>query len=272
MVDPYTPQALMRAFWAVGLAALILGALGLVRLEKRSMQKSPGAENYSWSTLARFILDNRQAKFFFIYLVLLLAALLGQDILLEPFGGEAFGLTVQQTTRITSIWGVCVLAALLVAGAMEGRLPKRSVAAFGGWGAFIGFLLIATSGVLASSSIFYTGVVLLGIGTGLSTVSNLSLMLDMTTPEQVGLFIGAWGMANALSRLLGSVLGGAVRDLVAQLTQQPVISYAVVFGIMALIMLISLIMLRRINVEAFQQQAEAGPALVERAAIAGDPG
>jgi BCD family chlorophyll transporter-like MFS transporter len=272
MMDPYTPQALIRAFWAVGLVALIIGLLGLVRLEKRSMQESTGGENYSWSTLARFILDNRQAKFFFVYLVLLLAALLGQDILLEPFGGEAFDLTVQQTTRITSIWGVCVLAALLVAGAMEGRLPKRSVAASGGWGAFLGFLLIATSGVLTNSSIFYTGVVLLGIGTGLSTVSNLSLMLDMTTAEKVGLFIGAWGMANALSRLLGSVLGGAVRDLVAQLTQQPVISYAVVFGIMALIMLTSLIMLRRINVEAFQQQAEAGPALVERAAMAGDPG
>jgi BCD family chlorophyll transporter-like MFS transporter len=272
MVDPYTPQALMRAFWVVGLAALILGLLGLARLEKRSTQPAHGGENYSWNTLSRFILDNRQARFFFLYLVLLLAALLGQDILLEPFGGEAFGLTVQQTTRITSIWGVCVLAALLVAGALEGRLSKRSVATVGGWGALIGFVLIALSGVLTNSSVFYSGIVLLGIGTGLSTVSNLSLMMDMTTTGKVGLFIGAWGMANALSRLLGSVLGGAVRDLVARLTQQPVISYVVVFGIMALIMLISLIMLRRINVKAFQQQAEAGPSLVERAAMAGDPG
>jgi MFS transporter, BCD family, chlorophyll transporter len=272
MVDPYTPQALMRAFWIVGLAALILGMLGLVRLEKRSMEQSSGEENYSWNTLARFILDNQQARFFFIYLVLLLAALLGQDILLEPFGGEAFGLSVQQTTRITSIWGVCVLAALLAAGAMEGRLPKRSVAQLGGWGALIGFVLIAASGILLNNSVFYSGVVLLGVGTGLSTVSNLSLMLDMTTADKVGLFIGAWGMANALSRMLGSVLGGAVRDLVASLTQQAVISYVVVFGIMAVIMLVSLIMLRRINVSAFQQQAEAGPSLVERASMASDPG
>ena len=272
MVDPYTPQALLRAFWAVGVAALILGLLGLVRLEKRTPDHSSGDENYSWRMLSRFILDNPQARFFFAYLVILLAALLGQDILLEPFGGEAFGLTVQQTTRITSIWGVCVLAALLVAGALEGRAPKRSVAQVGGWGALIGFVLIAASGVLLNQSVFYTGVVLLGIGTGLSTVSNLSLMLDMTTADKVGLFIGAWGMANALSRLLGSVISGAVRDLAARLFQQPVLSYVLVFGIMALIMLISIIMLRRINVKAFQQQAEAGPSLVERAAMAGDPG
>jgi BCD family chlorophyll transporter-like MFS transporter len=272
MVDPYTPEALIRAFWAVGIAALILGLLGLVRLEKRSWEQANGEENYSWRTLSRFILDNPQARYFFLYLVILLAALLGQDILLEPFGGEAFGLTVQQTTRITSIWGVCVLAALLVAGALEGRAPKRSVAQVGGWGALIGFVLIAASGVLLSNSIFYTGVVMLGIGTGLSTVSNLSLMLDMTTADKVGLFIGAWGMANALSRLLGSVISGAVRDLAARLLQQPVLSYVLVFGIMALIMLISLIMLRRIDVRAFQQQAEATPSLVERAAMAGDPG
>jgi hypothetical protein len=37
-------------------------------------------------------------------------------------------------------------------------------------------------------------------------------------------------------------------------------------------MLISLIMLRRIDVKAFKQQAEATPSLVERAAMAGDPG
>jgi BCD family chlorophyll transporter-like MFS transporter len=272
MVDPYTPEALMRAFWAVGITALIVGLLGLVRLEKRTRDQSNGEENYSWRVLSRFILDNPQARYFFIYLVILLAALLGQDILLEPFGGEAFGLTVQQTTRITSIWGVCVLAALLVAGALEGRLPKRTVAQVGGWGALSGFVLIAVSGVLLNDSIFYAGVVLLGAGTGLSTVSNLSLMLDMTTADKVGLFIGAWGMANALSRLLGSVLSGAVRDLAARLFQQPVLSYVLVFGIMALIMLISLIMLRRIDVKAFKQQAEATPSLVERAAMAGDPG
>ncbi len=97
-------------------------------------------------------------------------------------------------------------------------------------------------------------------------------MLDMTTSDKVGLFIGAWGMANAFSRLSGSVLSGALRDLITRLTGQPIIGYVVVFGIMALIMLVSLIMLRCIDVKAFRQQAEAGPSLVERAAMAGDPG
>ncbi len=143
--------------------------------------------------------------------MVLLAALLGQDILLEPFGGEAFGLTVQQTTRITSIWGGCVLAALLAAGVLENRISRRRVVQIGGIVALVGFGMIAASGMLVNKGVFFSGVVLLGVGTGLSTVSNLSLMFSMTTSDKVGLFIGAWGMANAISRLFGSVIAGAVR-------------------------------------------------------------
>jgi len=270
MVDPYSPEALMRAFWVVGLVALALGFLGLVRLEVRSGEQAHASESYSWRELAGAILDNRQATRFFVYLVILLAALLGQDILLEPFGGEAFGLSVKQTTRITSIWGVCVLVALLVAGFLEGRISKRTVAQIGGWGALLGFAMIAASGALLNQAVFYTGVILLGIGTGLSTVANLSLMLDMTTTQKVGLFIGAWGMANAISRLTGSMLGGVVRDVGAGVLGNPISGYVVVFGIMASMMLVSLLMLRGIDVKAFRSQLHDEPSLIERAAVASE--
>ena len=270
MVDPYTPQALVRAFMTIGFSALILGLLGLIRLEDRLSGMKEFSEGYSWVELGRNVLANRQATFFFVYLVILLAALLGQDILLEPFGGEAFNLTVKQTTRITSLWGTCVLIALILAGMAEGRIPKKTIARVGGWGALIGFILLTVSGFLFDQFLFYSGVVLLGLGTGLSTVANLSLMLDMTTAEKVGLFIGAWGMANAISRLTGSILGGAVRDLVTGIIGDPVAGYIVVFGILAAFMLISLIMLRRINVDEFQEQSENRPSLVEKAAVASD--
>lgn len=269
LVDPYTPQALVRAFWIVGLAALIIGLIGLLGLEKRSRASDSSSREYSWPEMFRFILDNRQARRFFWYLTILLAAILGQDILLEPFGGEAFGLSVRQTTRITSIWGVCVLAALVVAGLLEGRVARRKIVLSGGVLALAGFLVIIASGPTASQAVFYTGVILLGGGTGLSTVSNLSLMLDMTTAEKVGLFIGAWGMSNALSRLLGSLLAGAVRDIFTNLTGNLVTGYVAVFVIEAGLVLASLILLRGIDVGAFRRQAEE-PAVLERAALAGE--
>src|SRR5512141_1823428 len=249
MVDPYTPQALIRAFGYVAVSALILGLLGLIRLEPRttSPEERQASESYTVKQMTAAITANPVARVFFIYLLLLLAAILGQDVLLEPFGAEAFGMTVTQTTRITSIWGTFVLLAIVVAGFLEGRASKRLVAQLGNIGALAGFIVIVISGMLVNRHIFYTGVTLLGIGTGLSTVANLSLMFDLTVPGMVGLYVGAWGFSNALSRLTGSILGGVVRDSVTQLTGTALTGYLVVFGIEAFMLLVAAVMLYRID-------------------------
>src|SRR5690606_18798483 len=101
--------------------------------------------------MGRAILGSKQATLFFFYLLILLAAILGQDILLEPFGGEAFGMSVHETTRITSLWGVCVLVALLIAGFLEGRMSKHRVATWGAWTALTGFVMITASAFLVHS-------------------------------------------------------------------------------------------------------------------------
>lgn len=271
LVDPYSPAVLVRAFQWVSLVALLVGLLGLIRLEERHARQADYSEERSWGTLFRVIWDNPQARLFMFYLIILLIALLGQDVLLEPFGAEAFGMTVSSTTRITAIWGLCVLGSLLVSGLLEGRLAKKTVARWGGMAALLGFLLIVGSPLLGGLSLFYLGIVSLGIGTGLSTTSNLSLMLDMTTAGNVGLYIGAWGMANAISRLVGSLLSGVVRDVVTRLSGNAVAGYMTVFAILAGCMFFSLFLLRRVNVERFRRQAdEEELSLVERAALGAD--
>lgn len=269
LLEPYSPEVLVNAFQIVAGVALFLGALGLFRLEERFIhQEIKLDDRQSFRNLVGVIKANKQVMLFFWYLILLLAAILGQDVLLEPFAGEAFQMPVQTTTRITSIWGTCVLLALLIAGFMEGRVTKRKVVILGAWGAVMAFLLIAVSGIIISLPVFYLGVVLLGLATGLSTVSNLSLMLDMTIAGNVGLFIGAWGMANAFARLTGSVISGAVRDLVSQLFENAILGYVIVFNLEALMLLASLFLLRRIDVSIFKRHAME-TTVVERAAIAG---
>jgi BCD family chlorophyll transporter-like MFS transporter len=159
------------------------------------------------------------------------------------------------------------LISLAAAGALEGRVRKRSVAQSGGWTALAGFVVITLSGLLHNETVFYAGVVLLGLGTGLATVSNLSLMLDMTTAGSVGLYIGAWGMANAFSRLIGNVLSGALRDTIVRLVENPVIGYLVVFGVEALLLVVSLWILTRIDVGAFRRQAGQQMSVLERTAM-----
>jgi BCD family chlorophyll transporter-like MFS transporter len=105
------------------------------------------------------------------------------------------------------------------------------------------------------------------MGTGLATVANLALMFDLTLPGYTGLFIGAWGVSNALSRLLGTMMAGLVRDAVTALMHNLVSGYLVVFGIEAAMLLAAVFMLRRIDVESFHKQVEA-PSVLERVGLA----
>jgi BCD family chlorophyll transporter-like MFS transporter len=150
---------------------------------------------------------------------------------------------------------------------LERRLPRKWVAQIGNVSALAGFLLILGSGLLASISIFWAGVVLLGAGTGLATVANLALMFDLTLPGYVGLFIGAWGVSNALSRLVGTLMAGIVRDAVTGMTHSAVGGYLVVFGIESAMLALAVVMLTRIDVESFHRQVDA-PSVVERVALA----
>ncbi|PKO13192.1 MAG: MFS transporter [Chloroflexi bacterium HGW-Chloroflexi-10] len=271
LLETYSPQILKEAFLIVALIALVLGLIGLIGLEKR--QKDPvrtlsSEDRTPWNDLIRGVMGSSQARSFFIYLTVLLAAILGQDVLLEPFGAEAFGLSVQATTRITSIWGTCMLAALIFGNLVERWTSKKQVAQISAWLAIAGFVMITVSGFIANKTVFYSGVVLLGLGTGGSTVSNLSLMLDMTT-ERVGLFMGAWGVANALSRFLGTLMGGMVRDVATQVLQNPVSGYLVVFILEIILLVVSLFLLKNININKFKKQV-GELTLSEKAALLGD--
>lgn len=270
LLEPFSPQKLESAFLIVAAAALGLGLLGLLRLEPRQSAQQraaqpAAAERPSWQTLIGKVLANPQGRAFFIYLIIMLAAILGQDVILEPYAAEAFGLPVEATTRITSIWGGCVLVMLLAASWLEPLIGKKRVAQIGALLAISGFALITGSGFLPSASVFYAGVLLLGCGTGLATTSNLSLMLDMTT-SRVGLYIGAWGIADALARLLGTVMGGVLRDVFAWITHSPITGYQVVFALEAVLLVVSLWMLRAINVQVFQENSH-DLTLSDRAAL-----
>jgi BCD family chlorophyll transporter-like MFS transporter len=266
-LEPYSHAALFRAFYVTCGVALALGFGGLLGLERRGAPAQP-VERRSFAALVEMISGNGQARLFFVYMVVLLIALLGQDLLLEPFAADVFGVPVDQTTRYTSIWGAALLLALLFSSPLTRRIGKRRGAAIGALLATAGLLLIALSGVLHMRALLIPALVVFGFGSGISTATNLALMLDMTLAGRVGAFIGAWGMADALARLLGTLLSGVVRDSVMVLTGSPAAGYVTVFLIEAAALGVSLLLLRRLNVARFRN--DGGPSFAELTALAGD--
>ncbi|KPV53486.1 PUCC protein [Kouleothrix aurantiaca] len=265
---PLSPEgvaALYRVFyWVVGVA-LALGAVGLLGLERRGAAANTGPRQ-SFAAMLRAVGANAQARLFFVYLVLLLIALLGQDVLLEPYAADVFGVPVSRTTEYTGIWGIALLVALLLASPLTRRVGKARAAALGGMVAGLGLVLIAASGWLQLKALLIVALVIFGFGSGLSTATNVALMLDMTLAGQVGAFIGAWGMADALARLGGTLLSGVVRDTINVLTGNAVAAYTSVFLIEAALLGVSLVLLRRIDVARFH--GGEAPSAVELAGYA----
>jgi MFS transporter, BCD family, chlorophyll transporter len=266
MVEPYSPEAMQRAFLTVGAIALVLGLIGLAGLEERSPEKKTTSDVYSIRDMAATLRRSPQVVLFFFYLFILLIALLSQDILLEPYAAKAFGMSVRETTQITAIWGVSNLVAILVAGQMEKLVKRKTVAQFGNVTALFSFLLIIFSGLLGSAVLFYVGVIFLGIGTGISTVANLALMFDLTIPGYIGLFIGAWGFSNAMSRLFANMMAGIVRDVVDLVSTSNLTGYIVVFGLEMLLLAAAVILLTRVDPQAFYRQVQV-PSAIERGAM-----
>ncbi len=271
MATEATYESLSRAFWVIAASALTMGLFGLIKLEPRFKDSQPDSisKTHTLREMYAVITANPVARVFFIYLLLLLAAILGQDVLLEPFGAQAFGMSIAETSRIVSYSQALTLVAFFVAGLMERRVEKKKIAQMGNVFAILGFLLIMVSGIARSLVIFYPGIMMLGFGTGIATVANLSLMYNLTVREEVGLYIGAWGFSNGLSRLLGLLMAGVVADIATKLTGNELSGYLLVFGIEALMMFISAIMLTRINVGVFHQKAH-DPAFVDKVAAIAD--
>ena len=96
------------------------------------------------------------------------------------------------------------------------------------------------------------------------------MMLDMPSVGSVGLFIGAWGMASAVARLVGNMLSGAIRESFTSLLNNAVAGYSAVFIVEIILLIASLLILRGVDVNLFQKHAQDESSYLERAVIASE--
>ncbi|MEN9232307.1 MAG: PucC family protein, partial [Thermostichus sp. DG02_5_bins_236] len=67
-------------------------------------------------------------------------------------------------------------------------------------------------------------------------------------------FIGAWGLSQAMSQALSTLIGGTLLDVGRMLFPgSPVLTYATVFGVEAGVMLLAVYLLGRVSVMEFRE-------------------
>lgn len=255
---PITKEMLTTAFGAIWLVSVIFVLVGSYRIEPRASSRADQPTNSADDPLLalRLLAQNPQARRFFLYLMIVLISIHAQDVLLEPFGAEALGMSVSVTSRLTSIWGTGLFITLLAGILFIRRYGKKFGANVGAFVTAVAFAFIIATGLFGNSNLFLGAVFLLGLGGGLMTISNLSFMLDMTLPQAAGLYIGAWSVANFAGQAVGNIISGILWDLFSWLTGNPLLGYAAVFSLEIAGLLLAVWLFRSISVEKFRRQAE----------------
>ncbi|MFM7221601.1 MAG: BCD family MFS transporter [Nodosilinea sp.] len=266
-------SAVNRLFIIAPALVCLLAFFSTVGIERRySRRRSLPDQREDSLTLGRalkILTASRQTGLFFSFLLVLSLSLFMQDAILEPYGGEVFGMTIAETTRLNAAFGLGTLLGIIATGwLVVPRLGKqRSVSLGCSWAALclIGIML---SGLTGSPAVLLTAVFLFGSASGILTLGAIVLMLDLTVTETAGTFIGAWGLAQAIARGSATVLGGAVLDLGRALLRvfngggevgqpQVLLAYGLVFGLQALGMGVAIVLLRRVDIQEFQANARA---------------
>ncbi|WP_411877070.1 MFS transporter [Vulcanococcus limneticus] len=264
-IDGVTDPALLQPV-LLGFMAKVAAVVFLLSLVATHGMEAPAASGNRSSSIDRddalslpqawrLITSSRQVLVFFAFLLLFTLALFLQDPILESYGADVFGMPIAATASLSATWGIGTLAGLLLAGFwIVPRLGKFASARLGCQLIMVSLLLLVLVGLTARVPLLQLVMLLFGIASGIGTNSTLCLMLDLTLPEAAGTFVGVWGLAQAISRALGKLLGGGLLDLARWM--QPgdgvFLPFAAVLLIEVAIALAALVLLERINLRQFR--------------------
>jgi MFS transporter, BCD family, chlorophyll transporter len=257
-LEVFSVEKLISLFW-IGVAASIgFTWLSILGTEKRFAGEKEIVLNkrhdIAFGKTIKSLIKNRTAYRFFLFMFVTVIAIQGQDVILEPFGAELFNMSVSQTTELTRIWGSGTMLGIVVIGLFfVNRLGKKRTTYVGCIVSALGFAAICGSAFINVTA-FKCGVFLLGVGNGALTVGTLTIMVDMTTRENAGLFMGIWGMGQALANFVANTIGGAIRDVALFITGNAYIGYSAAFTVEIIGLIAAILILRQLDIREFHSK------------------
>jgi len=271
-VTPNTPITALQAsvnklFIIVPASVFALAILATIGIEKKYSRYSSRSklvnqeQKITLVKALRVLTASSQTGIFFIFLLLITISVSIQEPVLEPYGAKVFGMSLSQTSRLLSFYGMGTLIGLNLTGFLIApRLGKEKTARLGCLLVAVCATLIGLSGFTHNGELLQAVVLFFGLAVGVVTTGALSLMLDLTPSESAGTFVAAWGLAQAIARGVAVVCGGTFLDLGRSLFSDPALAYEFVFVPQALVMVLAIWFLNRVNVAEFRinvQQAIA---------------
>lgn len=211
----------------------------------------------------RVLTASKQTGLFFSFLLMMTIGIFMQDGIMEPFGGAVFGMSICATTQLNAAFGTGTLIGLSSSGFLiVPRLGKENATKLGCYLVAASCALLLISGFTQKTVVLQAALTLFGFASGITTSGALSLMLDLTAAETAGTFIGAWGLSQAIARGIATLSGGILLDIGKKIFSTSIYAYSFVFVCEAVVMIIAVSLLSRVNVQEFRTDAKQAIATV----------
>lgn len=268
-LDPYTPERLVAVTGTVSLLAWLLAVAALFRLEGRAVPaptaSSRAAARVPFRTALAQVWAEPAARRFTVFVFASMLAFSAQDLILEPFAGTVFGLTPGGSTQLSGLQHGGVLLGMLAAafaGSRPGFGTLRGWTIGGCLASALALLGLVAAGVVGPGWPLHATVFALGAANGAFSIAAIGSMMRLAgsgREQREGVRMGLWGAAQAISFALGGLAGAAASDLARHLIGAPGPAYALVFGLEALLFIVSARIASRIDAVPAAHATEASP-------------
>jgi BCD family chlorophyll transporter-like MFS transporter len=269
LLDPYSGERLIAVTAGVALIAMVVSLLAVAGIEGPAPARMTEAGTRTrFGVALREVWAEPVARHFTIFVFVSMLAYSAQDLILEPFAGAVFGMTLGESTRLSSVQHGGVLAGM-IGIAVIGSLVKGSIRALRGWivGGCIaaGAMLVGLAFAHAGGAAFplRAAFFLLGMANGVFAAAAIAAMMQLVSVGRHGrdgVRMGMFGAAQAIAFGLGGFLGTVILDLGRLVTGSVTGGYGVVFLADAALFLVAALLALRIGQAARIQHNDFGHA------------
>lgn len=255
LLDPYTPARLVWVTAGVSAIALALTLIGVWGQDRGTM-RAPPARVIGFATVAREIWAEPRTRAFTLFVFASMLAYNLQDLILEPFAGHVFGMTVGQSTELGGQHHAGALVGMLVVLISGTALARRITVPIRVW--IVGGCLLSGAALMALAVGAQAGpgwplgpnVFALGLANGVFAVAAIGAMMGLAregSEAREGARMGVFGAAQAIGFGIGSFAGTVASDAMRALTGSDSLGYGSVFAAEGLIFLVAAALALRLS-------------------------
>ena len=269
LLDPYSGERLVAVAAGVSAIAFALAVVAVWGVEGRAEARATEEPRPAtpFMVAMRQVWAEREARHFTIFVFVSMLAYSAQDLILEPFAGTVFGMTLGETTRLSSLQHGGVLVGMIVV-AILGSLAGGRIAVLRGWiiggclGAAALLAALAAAGTAVADFPIRTSFFALGVANGVFAAAAIAAMMQLVNQGRdgrQGVRMGLFGAAQAIAFGLGGLAGTVVLDLGRLATGGASGGYVTVFLADAGLFLVSAWLALRIGRAAESRRQGFGP-------------